>query len=119
MMKLCLKFGLFGGEYTLFPLLMNLSLVVILLLPFHIINYTFRKGLVKVLIRCLFPIGNNTVRFKDFVFGDILITLAEPFKTIILGYCLMVCWECYLSNTRGPCNKESIPFGSYQYTLIL
>ena len=76
MMKLCLKFGLFGGEYTLFPLLMNLSLVVILLLPFHIINYTFRKGLVKVIIRCLFPIGKNTVRFKDFVFGDILITLA-------------------------------------------
>ena len=110
MMKLCLKFGLFGGEYTLFPLLMNLSLVVILLLPFHIINYTFRKGLVKVIIRCLFPIGKNTVRFKDFVFGDILITLAEPFKTLILGYCLMVCSECYLSNTRGPCNKESIPF---------
>ena len=109
MMKLCLKFGLFGGEYTLFPLLMNLSLVVILLLPFHIINYTFRKGLVKVIIRCLFPIGKNTVRFKDFVFGDILITLAEPFKTLILGYCLMVCSECYLSNTRGPCNKESIP----------
>ena len=109
MMKLCLKFGLFGGEYTLFPLLINLSLVVILLLPFHIINYNFRKGLVKVIIRCLFPIGKNTVRFKDFVFGDILITLAEPFKTLILGYCLMVCSECYLTNTRGPCNKESIP----------
>ena len=109
MMKLCLKFGLFGGEYTLFPLLMNLSLVVILLLPFNIINYNFRKGLVKVLIRCLFPIGKNTVRFKDFILGDILITLAEPFKTLILGYCLMICSECYLSNTRGPCNKESIP----------
>jgi hypothetical protein len=109
MMKLCLKFGLFGGEYTLFPLLMNLSLVIILLLPFNIINYNFRKGLVKVLIRCLFPIGKNTVRFKDFILGDILITLAEPFKTLILGYCLMICSECYLSNTRGPCNKESIP----------
>ena len=109
MMKLCLKFGLFGGEYTLFPLLMNLSLVILLLLPFQIINFNCRKGLVRVIIGCIFPIGKNTVRFKHFVFGDVLITLADPFKNLILGYCLMVCSECYLFNTRGPCNRESIP----------
>ena len=109
MMKLCLKFGLFGGEYTLFPLLMNLSLVILLLLPFQIIYFNSRKGLVRVIIGCLFPIGKNTVRFKHFIFGDVLITLADPFKNLILGYCLMVCTECYLFNTRGPCNRESIP----------
>ena len=109
MMKLCLKFGLFGGEYTLFPLLMNLSLVILLLLPFQIIYFNCRKGLVRVIIGCLFPIGKNTVRFKHFIFGDVLITLADPFKNLILGYCLMVCSECYLFNTRGPCNRESIP----------
>ena len=109
MMKLCLKFGLFGGEYTLFPLLMNLSLVILLLLPFQIIYFNCRKGLVRVIIGCLFPIGKNTVRFKHFIFGDVLITLADPFKNLILGYCLMVCTECYLFNTRGPCNRESIP----------
>ena len=109
MMKLSLKFGLFGGEYTLFPLLMNLSLVVLLLLPFQIIYFNSRKGLVRVIIRCLFPIGKNTVRFKHFIFGDVLITLADPFKNLILGYCLMVCSECYLFNSRGPCNRESIP----------
>jgi len=109
MMKLSLKFDLFGGEYTLFPLLMNLSLVVLLLVPFQIIYFNCRKGLIRVIIGCLFPIGKNTVRFKHFVFGDILITLADPFKNLILGYCLMVCSECYLFNTRGPCNRESIP----------
>jgi len=109
MMKLSLKFDLFGGEYTLFPLLMNLSLVVLLLIPFQIIYFNCRKGLIRVIIGCLFPIGKNTVRFKHFVFGDILITLADPFKNLILGYCLMVCSECYLFNTRGPCNRESIP----------
>ena len=109
MMKLSLKFGLFGGEYTLFPLLMNLSLVVLLLLPFQIIYFNSRKGLVRVIIRCLFPIGKNNVRFKHFIFGDVLITLADPFKNLILGYCLMVCSECYLFNSRGPCNRESIP----------
>ena len=109
MMKLCLKFGLFGGEYTLFPLLINLSLVVLLLLPFQTIYFNCRKGLIKVIVGCLFPIGKNTVRFKHFIFGDVLITLADPFKNLILGYCLMVCSECYLFNTRGPCNRESIP----------
>ena len=109
MMKISLKFKLFGGEYTLFPLLMNLSLVIILIFPFHVMNFIFRKGLLKVLICCLFPIGKNTVRFKHFIFGDILITLADPFKILLLGYCLMVCEECYSTNTRGSCNKESIP----------
>ena len=109
MMKLALKFDLFGGEYTLFPLIMNTILVVILFLPFHVLYLSFRKGLLKVLIRNLFPIGKNTVRFRDFVFGDILTSLSDPFKNLILGYCMMGCRECYLNNSRGPCNRNTIP----------
>jgi hypothetical protein len=109
MTKLALKFQLFGGEYTLFPLLMNTSLVVILFLPFHIFYLNFRKGILKVIICVIFPIGKNSVRFKHSLFGDILISLSEPFKNLLLGYCLMVCKECYLTNTRGHCNKETIP----------
>ena len=109
MMKLSLKFGIFGGEYTLFPLIMNTILVVVLFIPFHILYLSFRKGILIVLIRNLFPIGKNTVRFKDFVFGDILTSLSDPFKNLLLGYCLMVCRECYLNNSRGPCNKDTIP----------
>ena len=109
MMKLSLKFGIFGGEYTLFPLIMNTMLVVILFIPFHILYLSFRKGILIVLIRNLFPFGKNTVRFKDFVFGDILTSLSDPFKNLLLGYCLMVCRECYLNNSRGPCNKDTIP----------
>ena len=109
MMKMTLKFQIFGGEYTLFPLIMNSLLVIILFLPFHILYLSFRKGLLIVLIRNLFPLGKNTVRFKDFVFGDILTSLSDPFKNLLLGYCLMVCRECYLNNKRGPCNKDTIP----------
>ena len=108
-MKLALKFGLFGGEYTLFPLIMNTFMVVLLFLPFHVIYLSFRKGLIIVLIRNLFPFGKNTVRFKDFVFGDILTSLSDPFKNLILGYCLLVCRDCYLNNSRGPCNRDTIP----------
>ena len=109
MMKMALKFQVFGGEYTLFPLIMNTLLIVILFLPFHILYLSFRKGLLIVLIRNLFPLGKNTVRFKDFVFGDILTSLSDPFKNLLLGYCLMVCGECYVNNKRGPCNKDTIP----------
>ena len=109
MMKLALKFRLFGGEYTLFPLIMNTILVVMLFLPFHILYLSFRKGILKILIRNFFPFGNNAVRFKDFVFGDILTSLSDPFKNLLLGYCLMSCRECYLNNTRGSCNKNTIP----------
>ena len=109
MMKLSLKFGLFGGQYTLFPLLMNLSLVVFLFLPFHVLYLNFRRGLIKVIFRTIFPIGKNGVRFKHSLFGDILISLAEPFKNLLLGYCLMVCPQCFLENSRGNCNKETIP----------
>ena len=109
MMKLTLKFDIFGGEYTLFPLIMNAILVIILFLPFHVLYLSFRKGLLIVLIRNLFPLGKNTVRFKDFVFGDILTSLSDPFKNLLLGYCLMVCRDCYLNNSRGSCNKDTIP----------
>ena len=109
LMKIAMKFNLFGGEYTLFPLLMNTLLVVILFLPFHVIYLSFRKGLLLVLIRNLFPFGKNTVRFKDFVFGDILTSLSDPFKNLLLGYCIMVCRECYVNNSRGPCNRDTIP----------
>ena len=109
MMKLSAKFGLFGGEYTLFPLIMNTFLVVILFLPFHILYLSFRKGILKVLIRNLFPFGKNTVRFKDFVFGDILTSLSDPFKNLLLGYCIMVCRDCLVNNSRGSCNRDTIP----------
>ena len=109
MTKLALKFNLFGGEYTLFPLIMNTSLVIFLFLPFQVLYFQFRKGLIKVLINNIFPIGKNDVRFKDSIFGDICISLSEPFKNLLLGYCLMLCHECYVNNTRGPCNKETIP----------
>lgn len=109
MMKLTLKFRIFGGYFTLFPLLMNTILVILLFIPFHILYLSFRKGIFIVLLRNMFPFGKNTVRFKDFVFGDILTSLSDPFKNLILGYCLMICRECYLNNNRGSCNRDTIP----------
>ena len=107
--KLALKFNLFGGEYTLFPLIMNVVLVVILFLPFHTCYLSLRKGVLTTLIRNMFPFGKNTVRFKDFTLGNILCSLADPFKNLLVGYCLMVCRDCYVYNKRGSCNRDTVP----------
>ena len=110
LMKLSLNFGFFGENYSLFALILNGFLVIFLFLPFHIMYYSFRKGIVKVLIRNFFPIGRNTVRFKDFLFGDILTSLNKPFASLILSYCLMSCVDCESKNERSSnCNRETIP----------
>lgn len=110
LMKLSLNFNYFGGQYALFSLILNGLLVVFLFLPFHIMYYSFRKGIVKVLIRNFFPFGKNTVRFKDFLFGDILTSLNKPFTSLLLGYCLMSCTDCEKDNKRSDdCNRDTIP----------
>ena len=107
--KLALKFELFGREYTLFPLIMNTVWVLILFFPLHVMYLSLRRGIITTLIRNMFPFGKKTVRFKDFVLGNILTSLSGSFKDLFLGYCLMVCSECYIKNSRGPCNKNTIP----------
>jgi len=109
-MKLSISFNFFGGQYALFSLILNGLLVIFLFLPFHIMYYSFRKGIVKVLIRNFFPIGKTTVRFKDFLFGDILTSLNKPFCSLLLGYCLLSCIDCEANNKRSDdCNRDTIP----------
>ena len=72
--------------------------------------YRFRKGIINVLIRNFFPIGKNAVRFRDFMFGDILTSLNKPFASLVLGYCLMSCIDCQSLNKRSAeCTRETIP----------
>ena len=109
LMKLSLSYNLFGGQFAFFALLINGFFIIFLFLPFHIMYYSFRKGIVKVLIRNLFPFGRNTVRFKDFLFGDILTSLNKPFASLLLSYCLMSCTNCEYNNGRSSdCNRETI-----------
>ena len=111
LMKLSLSFDFFGGQYTLFALLLNGFLVIFLFLPFHVMYYSFRRGIVNVLIRNFFPFGKNTVRFKDFLFGDILTSLNKPFASLLLSYCLMSCILCEENNNRlnNEYNRETVP----------
>ena len=110
LMKLTLDFDFFGGQFALFALILNGLLIIFLFLPFHIMYYGFRKGIISVLIRNFFPIGKNTVRFRDFLFGDILTSLNKPFTSLLLGYCLLSCIDCQSKNQRSSdCNRDTVP----------
>lgn len=109
-MKLSLNFDFFGGNYALFAMILNGLLILFIFFPFHIMYYRFRKGIINVLIRNFFPIGKNAVRFRDFMFGDILTSLNKPFASLVLGYCLMSCIDCQSLNKRSAeCTRETIP----------
>ena len=108
--KLTLCFGFFSSQYSLFSLILNCSLILFLFFPFHCMYYSFRRGVIITLIRNFFPIGKNTVRFKDFLFGDILTSLNKPFASLILSYCLISCEKCGKNNIRiNECNRNTIP----------
>ena len=109
-MKLTLNFEFFGGHFALFALILNGLLILFIFFPFHFMYYSFRKGIITVLIRNFFPIGKNAVRFRDFMFGDILTSLNKPFTSLLLSYCLMSCIGCQSSNVRSDdCNRDTIP----------
>ena len=109
-MKLSLTFDFFGGYFAMFALILNGLLIIFLFFPFHIMYYSFRKGIITVLIRNFFPIGKNLVRFRDFMFGDILTSLNKPFTSLLLGYCLLDCFDCQMKNKRASdCNRDTFP----------
>ena len=107
--KMTLSFGLFDSQYALFSLLINLMIIAFLFFPFHCSYYEFRKGIIITLIRNLFPIGKTAVRFKDFLFGDVLTSLNKPFASLVLSFCLLACKDCRENNKRDEeCNRSTV-----------
>ena len=67
------------------------------------------EKLILSLIRNFFPIGKNTVRFKDFLFGDILTSLNKAFCSLIFAFCLMSCDDCKTEVKRiDTCNRDTV-----------
>ena len=107
--KIVYNYKIFGNEYYLFPLLIIIILFLILLIPLNIIYYDFRKGIIITFIKNLFPFGKKGVRFRDFLFGDILTSLSKPFCSLVFTFCLIGNKECREKNIRvSNCNRNTI-----------
>lgn len=106
--RLTLSFGMFGNMYSLFPL-MNLCFVFLLLIiPVHCSYFEFRKTIFIVLFRNFMPLYKNSVRFRDFVFGDILTSINKPLTSLVLSICLFTCNQCKENNQRiDKCNRNT------------
>ena len=62
----------------------------------------------SLLIKNFLPIGAHGVKFRDFIFGDILTSLVKPFTSFYISMCLLTCIRCRENNTRGDCSRADI-----------
>ena len=107
--KITYNYSLFGNIYYLSPLISTSSLLLFLFLPFNYFYYHFRMGIIRIFFGNVFPIGKKGVRFRDFLFGDILTSLSKPICSLALAICLFSCDDCRKNNQRiSKCNRDTI-----------
>lgn len=58
------------------------------------------------MIKNIFPLGKNGVKFRDFMFGDILTSMTRPFASLCLALCLLSCSVCRMENVRLNCDRN-------------
>jgi hypothetical protein len=103
-----LDFEFVHKEFYIFPLILVIFYLIFLIFPFHCFYLRFRSELWIVLIRNIFPIGKTGVKFRDFIFGDVLTSLTKPFASLVLSFCLLSSRECKEKNTSFSCNRKTV-----------
>ena len=83
-------------------------IVLFIVWPFHCFYFTLRLAILKTFRNNIFPIGAHAVKFRDFMFGDLLTSLTRPFNSFTLTICLISCNECLEDNKRGSCIRNDI-----------
>ena len=108
------NFWILDLNYKLFhPVyIFSLSVLVITILfqiwPFHCFYFTLRLAILNTFKNNLFPVGQQAVKFRDFMFGDLLTSLTRPFNNFTLSICLISCGNCLEDNARGDCKRSDI-----------
>lgn len=82
--------------------------IIFFVIPFHFFYFSFRIAVLKTMLNNFFPIGKQGVKFRDFVFGDVLTSLTRPFNSLTLCICLIGCGTCFENNERGDCKRSNI-----------
>ncbi len=106
--KISLGFEFLHKHFYVFGLILQVFFFVFLIFPFHCFYLQFRKGIWITFLRNFLPFGKNGVRFRDFMFGDILTSLSKPFATLVMSLCLITCKECKEENITNNCNRKTI-----------
>lgn len=97
-------------EYRyIFPFSSIVLFLLFLVWPFHCFYFSLRLALFKSLRNCFYPIGAHAVKFRDFMFGDMLTSLTPTLNTFTLMICLMSCSECLQNDERRECKRHDVP----------
>jgi hypothetical protein len=97
----------FKGLYYI-PSVLALSLIIIFFfLPFSILMHSIRWKIFVEIARNFYPFGYKGVKFKDYIFGDILTSLTKPFTNLTLAFCILSCTECRSDSQSYGCTREN------------
>jgi hypothetical protein len=97
----------FTGKFFVFSVTVVGLMIIFYFFPFHTQFYRFRVCLIKVLLRSFFPFGEDGVKFRDFIFGDIMCSILKPIATLTLTFCLFYCLPCREENNRLYCKRKN------------
>lgn len=111
-------FELFSERYNFLVSWLIIALMLLFLIwPFHCLYLTLRKSILLTLINNLFPfgkkfidsLGKTAVKFRDFMFGDMLTSLTRPFQNLYFTVCYSFCSNCVLeSDYSSSCTRTDI-----------
>ena len=92
----------------IFPIVIIVLILLFVIWPFHCFYLTFRLAIWKTIINNFFPYGAQSVKFRDFMFGDVLTSMTRPLNNFALGICLITCKDCMTENQRIGCVRNNI-----------
>jgi hypothetical protein len=71
------------------------------------------------MIKCLLPVTRKGVKFRDFIFADVLTSYANAFGNLAVAMCLLYCAECKQQNQQYDCAKNiAVPIALFFPILI-
>ncbi|KAJ3270970.1 hypothetical protein HDV01_007300 [Terramyces sp. JEL0728] len=95
----------FNVPVQIYPISLVTLGILVLLLPFKILNYSGRKWVIELIIRILAS-GYNQVQFRDFFVCDLLGSLTYSFTAIESVFCLAINYPNIQADNACQLNKS-------------
>jgi hypothetical protein len=100
-------YSTFHSKFYVFAVVILGIMIIFYFWPLPSLFFNFRICILKTLYRNFFPIGEKAVKFRDFIFADILTSILKPIATMTLSFCLFYCPSCRGTNSRLNCSRYS------------
>lgn len=118
---MCLSFYYeeFKSIFYIFSIIVLCLFFVYALWPFQGLLRYPRICLYIITIKSICPITIKGVKFRDFIYADILTSFQLAFANLTVAICLLYCVKCKKENTQGDCSINPVlPFAFFFPSLL-